>query len=129
MMQNPKRNSTAGVTMTVRDGVIEGSTITFLLSGDMSVGSTPLLSLLIRRSRRLGLAVTLDLDEVTGVDREVVRDLLIWQAEGVTLSDTPAFIRQWMRAEIGADRSTGVAPSNGPHTRQGITRHPTTWRR
>jgi hypothetical protein len=75
--------------MTVRDGVIEGSTITFLLSGHISRGSTPLLDLLIRRSRRLGLSVTFALDQVTGVEREALRQLLIWQAEGVTLSDAP----------------------------------------
>jgi hypothetical protein len=92
--------------MTVRDGVIEGSTITFLLSGNMCSGSTPLLNLLICRSRRLGLSVTLDLDEVTRVDREVVRYLLAWQAEGVTLSDAPRFIRQWMRAQAHADPSS-----------------------
>jgi hypothetical protein len=98
--------------MTVRDGVIEGSTITFLLSGNMSLGSTPFLTLLIRRSRKLGLSVTLDLDEVTGVDREVVRHLLIWQAEGVTLSGAPGFIRQWMRAEVGADPASRARQRN-----------------
>jgi hypothetical protein len=98
--------------MTVRDGVIEGSTIKFLLSGNMSLGSIPLLNLLIRRSRRLGLSATLDLDEVTGVDREVVRHLLIWQAEGVRLSDAPGFIRQWMRAEVDADPSSRAIPRN-----------------
>ena len=76
--------------MTVRDGVIKGSTITFLLAGYISRGSTPLLDLLIRRSRKLGLSVTFALDQVTEVEGEALRQLLIWQAEGVTLSDAPA---------------------------------------
>ena len=88
--------------MTVRDGVIEGPTITFLLSGYISRGSTPLLDLLIRRSRRLGFSVTFVLDQVTGVEREALRQLVIWQAEGVTLSDAPVFIRQHLGAVRGS---------------------------
>jgi hypothetical protein len=80
--------------MTVRCGVIEGSRITFPLGGYMSRGSVPLLDLIIRGSRRLGLSVTLDLEQVTDVDPEVVEQLLSWRAAGVTLSAVPEFVRQ-----------------------------------
>lgn len=83
--------------MTVHDGVIEGSRITFLLSGHMSRGSTPLLELLIRRSRKLGFSVTLDLERVTVVEREAATQLSIWQSEGVTVSGAPELLRQHAR--------------------------------
>lgn len=110
--------------MTVRDGVVEGSTITFSLPGNMSLGSIPPRYALFLRSRRLGLSVTLDLAGVAAVDPEVVRHLSIWQAEGVTLSDAPSFIRQWARTEVDTDTSIQDVPGNSPPTEHGVTRCP-----
>ena len=40
--------------------------------------------------------VVLDLEEVTLVDREVVRLLAACDARGIGLRNCPAFIREWM---------------------------------
>jgi hypothetical protein len=82
--------------MTISDGVIEGESITFLLSDTMSLGSIPLLALLIRQATRLGLSVTLDLGKVTEIDEMVASQLSAWAMQGVTLSSAPSFVRRWM---------------------------------
>ena len=41
--------------------------------------------------------VVLDLEEVTLVDREVVKFLATLDARGVGLRNCPGFIREWMR--------------------------------
>lgn len=40
--------------------------------------------------------ITLDLKEVRLVDREVVDTLARWDAEGITLENCPAYVREWI---------------------------------
>jgi hypothetical protein len=40
--------------------------------------------------------VTLDLEEVTLVDREVVRFLAVCEAGGIKLENCPSYIREWI---------------------------------
>ncbi len=79
--------------MTIEDGIIQGSTITFQVSGVINAGSIPLLGLLIRQARRRGLSVTLDFEHVDGIEWEAARYLVLWQAEGVAVAETPAVIQ------------------------------------
>jgi hypothetical protein len=72
--------------MTITDVRLDRSSITFSLTGEMSLGSGAVLSLLIRRSRRMGLSVKLDVSGITDVDPELDKYLSGWRAEGVTLS-------------------------------------------
>ncbi len=42
------------------------------------------------------LPIILDLREVKRVDREVVATLARWNADGITLQDCPAYVREWI---------------------------------
>lgn len=74
--------------MRITDVQLEGSSITFSLAGGMSLGSVPIIDLLIRRSRRLGLSVRLDMTRITTLDGELARHVCAWRQEGVTLCGT-----------------------------------------
>jgi hypothetical protein len=47
--------------------------------------------------------VTLDLEEVTLVDREVIRFLAVCEAGGIKLENCPSYIREWI--DMGKERS------------------------
>ena len=44
-------------------------------------------------------ALTLDLEEVRLVDRDVVGFLARWEAAGVRLENCPAYVREWITIE------------------------------
>ena len=46
-----------------------------------------------------GVSLVLDLHEIELVDREVVRFLAQYEAEGTTLVHCPAYIREWIARE------------------------------
>jgi hypothetical protein len=50
----------------------------------------------------------LDLSEVTLVDLEVVRFLIVCEDEGIELVECPLYVREWMLRE----RAEGVQPQN-----------------
>jgi hypothetical protein len=50
-----------------------------------------------------GHAIDLDLQDVTLVDREAVKFLARCESESIKLENCPAYIRQWIDAERGAD--------------------------
>jgi hypothetical protein len=50
-----------------------------------------------------GVDITLDLEEVRLVDREVVRFLAACEVQGMKLKDCPSYIRKWI--ETGSDTS------------------------
>jgi|SRR5579862_4575103 len=43
--------------------------------------------------------IVLDLQDVTLIDRDAVKFLASWEAEGIQLVNCPAYIREWMGAE------------------------------
>lgn len=75
-----------GDLMTVTDVQLDNSNITLFLAGEMSLGSAPVISLLIRRSQRLGLSVHLNVSGITDVDEGLNSYLSGWQVQGVTLT-------------------------------------------
>ncbi len=79
--------------MTIEDGIIEGSTITFVLSGVITAGSIPLLELLIRQARRRGLSAAFDFEHVEGIEHEARGWLMFWQADGLAVAETSAVIQ------------------------------------
>jgi hypothetical protein len=67
--------------------------VVFVLSGRLaSEYLGELEALFQRRSER----ITLDLRDVTLVDREVVESLARWEAEGIRLENCPAYVRDWI---------------------------------
>jgi anti-anti-sigma regulatory factor len=52
-----------------------------------------------KQIRQTGQGITLDLDEVTLVDVEIVRFLGICEALGATLLNCPPYIRDWIGKE------------------------------
>jgi anti-anti-sigma regulatory factor len=45
--------------------------------------------------------ITLDLQEVTLVNRDAVKYLARWEAENIKLENCPPYIREWIDAETG----------------------------
>lgn len=45
--------------------------------------------------------IALDLLDVTLIERDAVKFLARWEAEGITLENCPAYIRNWINAERG----------------------------
>jgi hypothetical protein len=74
--------------------IADGEGVVLVLSGRLAneyLGE--LEALFQRRSER----ITLDLTDVTLVDREVVESLARWEAEGITLENCPAYVRDWIK--------------------------------
>ena len=76
---------------------IEGAegrdSVVFLLSGRIELQHVAELEAqFAAQSQR----ITLDLKEVRLVDREVVDTLARWDAEGITLENCPAYVREWI---------------------------------
>ena len=69
--------------MIVEDGIIEGNSITFELSGPICTTSIQFLDVLIDYADRAGLRVTLDLDRVESIHAEVIRELRLLEARGI----------------------------------------------
>jgi anti-anti-sigma regulatory factor len=45
--------------------------------------------------------ITLDLGDVTLIDRDAVKFLADWESNSIQLENCPAYIREWMGAERG----------------------------
>ncbi len=79
----------------------------FALSGRIQAEHTETLRELLGKEVR---KVTLDLKEVTLVDRDVVRFFGGCEADGVELKNCPAYVREWIRQE----RARAGAKPDGP---------------
>ena len=69
--------------MVVEDGIIDGNSITFVVSGAVSKESVSLLLLLIGYADRAGFAVKVDVERVEGVHADAVRDLRALETRGI----------------------------------------------
>jgi hypothetical protein len=69
--------------------------VTFALSGRIEEGDVPELRNLLDAEAQ-GAAITLDLEELRLVDRQMVKFLADCQARGIVLKNCPAYVRQWM---------------------------------
>ena len=58
-----------------------------------------------------GHGMTLDLEEVRLVDRDVVGFLARWESAGIRLENCPAYVREWITME-------GTPPGSPPRTRR-----------
>jgi anti-anti-sigma regulatory factor len=74
----------------------DGNSTTIRLIGRMQAEHLEELEKQIRES---GPAITLDLEEVTLVDVEVVRFLGACEAQGITLINRSPYIREWIGKE------------------------------
>lgn len=77
--------------------IIESGTVRLILIGRVSATQLPDLQDLIRSEA--AREVVLDLTEVTLVDREVVQFLVQCEANGLRVTNCPAYIREWMGRE------------------------------
>ncbi len=77
--------------------IIESGTVRLILIGRVSATQLPdLQDLILSEAAR---EVVLDLTEVTLVDREVVQFLVQCEANGLGVTNCPAYIREWMGRE------------------------------
>jgi hypothetical protein len=81
----------------------EGGIPVLRLSGRIQVGHLEALEVQI--GDRAG--VVLDLTEVTLVDVDSVRFLNASEAKGIRLRNCPAYVREWIRRELGPPGSPG----------------------
>jgi anti-anti-sigma regulatory factor len=82
--------------------------VIFKLSGRMDAENVAELESLLgseSKSRR----VTLDLKDLTLVDRDAVRFLERCEADSIKLKNCPAYIREWIAMERSAERSESGA--------------------
>ena len=79
----------------------DGNSTTIRLIGRMRAEHLEELEKQIRES---GRAITLDLEEVTLVDVEIVRFLGTCEARGVTLLNCSLYIRDWIGKERSPER-------------------------
>ena len=91
------RESSDGSNMTLKiEKYSDGNSTTIRLIGRMRAEHLEELEKQIRES---GPAITLDLEEVTLVDVEIVRFLGACEARGVTLLNCSPYIRDWIGKE------------------------------
>jgi hypothetical protein len=76
--------------------------VVFALSGRIEEKDVPEMRKLLQAEAE-GVEITLDLEEVRLVDREVVRFLAACEVQGMKLKDCPSYIRKWI--ETGSDTS------------------------
>jgi hypothetical protein len=76
----------------------DGDLVTFTLSGQIDGEQVAELCALFD-SEAEGHNLVLDLHEVWLVDREAVRFLARWEAQGARLIHCPAYIREWIVRE------------------------------
>jgi len=81
-----------------------GPEVVFSLSGRIEIEDAAELERLIRLETA-GQEISLDLGDVTLVDREALRSLARWEAEGIKLANCPPYIREWIEGSDG--RRTG----------------------
>ena len=74
--------------------------VIFSLSGRIEIEDVAELQRLLSLEAA-GEAIALDLQEITLVDRDAVKFLPRWEAEGIKLKNCPAYIREWIDTESG----------------------------
>lgn len=77
--------------------------VTFAVAGDIDCEHLPALKKVVEEAVKLNRRVTLDLHEVTLVDRESLRFLVAACEEGLRLSRCPAYVRKWVTQECRAE--------------------------
>jgi hypothetical protein len=94
--------------MTLRiEKSIEEERVIFHLTGRIRADQVEGLRALLR-SEVSGASLVLDLKQVKLVDREVVRFLGQSEADGTTLRNCSAFVREWILQERNAMRRAGA---------------------
>ena len=76
-------------------------TVVFVLSGDMTSEHTTGLKQLL--ASETGASVTLDLKDVTLVNRAGVQFLASVEAAGIRIVNFPDYVRSWITAETNAE--------------------------
>jgi anti-anti-sigma regulatory factor len=82
------------------DRAVEGKFVVFSLSGRIQVDHLAELQRLFEMEAQ-DLTVILDMKEVKLVDRNAVTFLARCQADGATLKNCPAYVRQWIERQAG----------------------------
>ena len=75
------------------DRVEDGESVVFVLSGRIEAEYVDELERLFSQD---GRTITLDLKEVTLIDREVIDIIARWEGEGIRLENCPAYVRDWI---------------------------------
>jgi hypothetical protein len=75
------------------DRVEDGESVVFVLSGRIEAEYVDELERLFSQD---GRTITLDLKEVTLIDREVIDKIARWEGEGIRLENCPAYVRDWI---------------------------------
>jgi hypothetical protein len=73
--------------------VEDGERVVFVLSGRIEAEYVDELERLFSQD---GRTITLDLKEVTLIDREVIDKIARWESEGIRLENCPAYVRDWI---------------------------------
>jgi hypothetical protein len=76
------------------------SMVVFSLSGRIEVEDAGELQRLLDLEGA-GQQVALDLRDITLVDRDALKLLARWEAEGIKLENCPAYVREWIDTERG----------------------------
>jgi hypothetical protein len=76
------------------------SMVVFSLSGRIEVEDAGELQRLLNLEGA-GQQVALDLQDITLVDRDALKSLARWEAEGIKLENCPAYVREWIDTERG----------------------------
>ena len=76
----------------------EGTSTRLKLSGRMQADG---LSELLTEIAKCNHQPSLDLEEVTLLDRESVRYLMRCESEGIQLINCPLYVQEWIRRETG----------------------------
>jgi hypothetical protein len=87
--------------------------VVFAVSGRLEVEDIAELQNLFGREG-VNRRITLDLQDVTLVSRDVVKFLADCEAKGVELKNCPGYVREW----IAAERSRGSGPSPSGKSRK-----------
>jgi ABC-type transporter Mla MlaB component len=77
--------------------------VTFAVAGDIDREHLPALKKVVEEAEKMRRRVTLDLHDVTLVDRESLRFLAAAREEGLRLSRCPAYVRKWVTQECRAE--------------------------
>jgi anti-anti-sigma regulatory factor len=80
----------------------DGEPVVLSVSGRITAADLAELQKLLEREAGYH-SLVLDLREVKLVDRDVVRFLLSCEAKDVKLANCPAYIREWIEREAGAN--------------------------
>ncbi len=84
------------------------NTIVFTLSGDMNLEHSTQLEEIL--ASEVAGRVTLDLKDVTLVDRDAVGFLSTAEAAGIQLVNCPDYVRGWITAERQPDQARAPEP-------------------